>query len=119
MGLINPAAHRILDIVTVVAFAVAPFLLALSGPAAWLAWALAAVHLLLTLGTSFPDGPPRGIPLRLHGLVELLVGIVLLALPFVTGWVGAARWFYMIAGGVILLVRVVSRYDAGETGAAP
>lgn len=111
---IHPAAHRILDFLTVIGFAAAPFILALSGPAAWLAWALAAVHLLMTLVTSYPGGPVRSVSFPIHGLVELLVGIVLLALPLVVGWTGTARWFYLTAGGVILLVRQASQFERRE-----
>ena len=114
MALIRPAVHRGLDVLTVIGFAVAPFLLALSGPEAWLAWVLAVVHLVLTMATSFPDGPARFVSFRLHGLVEFLVGIVLPALPLVLGWTGTARWFYLIAGGVILIVRLASAIDGAE-----
>ena len=107
--MIRPRAHRVLDMLTVVGFAVAPFILRLSGPAAWLAWVLAAVHLLMTLATAFPDGAPGPVPFRMHGIVELLVGIVLPVVPFVVGWTGAARWFYLVAGIVILLVWLGSR----------
>ena len=110
--MIRPATHRVLDILTVIGFAVAPFVLRLSGPAAWLAWVLAAVHFLMTLATAFPDRAPapRPVPFRMHGLVELLVGIVLLVVPFVVGWTGAARWFYLVAGILILLVRLGTRF---------
>ena len=117
--MIRPTVHRVLDLLTVIGFAVAPFILRLSGPAAWLAWVLAAVHLLMTLATSFPDGAPGPVPFRLHGLVELLVAIVLLVVPFVVGWTGAARWFYVVAGIVILLVRLGTRFTVrGATAGA-
>ena len=114
MAVIRPTTHRVLDMLTVVAFAVAPFMLRLSGPAAWLAWVLAAVHLLMTLATAFPDGGPRPVPFRMHGLVEFLVGIVLPVVPFVAGWTGAARWVYVVAGILILLVRLASQFTVED-----
>lgn len=117
--MIRPSAHRALDLLTVVGLVVAPFILRLSGPAAWLAWVLAAVHLLMTLATSFPDRAPGPVPFRLHGLVELLVGIVLPVLPFVVGWTGAARWFYVVAGIVILLVRLGTRFTVRDEAESP
>ena len=110
MTMIRPSDHRLLDGLTVIGFAVAPALVPLSGAAAWLAWALAAVHCLMTLATSFPGGPRNIVPLRWHGGVELLVGILLPAAPFVAGWVGSTRWFYLLAGGLILLIRLASRF---------
>ena len=118
MAVIRPPAHRVLDMLTVVGFAVAPFILRLSGPAAWLAWVLAAVHLLMTLATAFPDGAPGPVPFRIHGLVELLIGIVLPVVPFVAGWTGAARWFYVVAGILILLVRLGSRFTVRGAAAS-
>jgi hypothetical protein len=114
VALIRPAVHRGLDFLTVTGFAVAPFLLALSGPAAWLAWVLAVVHLAMTGATTFPDGPARFVSFRLHGLVEFLVGIALPALPLAAGWSGTARWFYLIAGGAILIVRLASSPMGGR-----
>lgn len=111
MTLISPSGHRLLDGLTVVGFAAAPFVIPLSGAAAGLAWALAVVHLLMTLATSFPDRPRGVVPLQWHGSVELLVGAALLAAPFVAGWAGPARWFYLLAGGVILVVRLGSRFE--------
>lgn len=110
MGLIRPTTHRVLDLVTVVAFAVAPFVFGLAGAAAYLAWTLAAVHLLMTLVTAFPGGARRPVSFRLHGLVEWLVGVALIIAPFALGWTGAARWFYVVAGVVILAVRLSSDY---------
>jgi len=110
VAVIRPTTHRVLDMLTVVGFAVAPFILRLSGPAAWLAWVLAAVHLLMTLATAFPGGAPGPVQFRVHGWVELLIGIVLPVVPFVVGWNGAARWLYVVAGILILLVRLGSQF---------
>ena len=110
MTMIRPSDHRLLDGLTVIGFAVAPALVPLSGAAARLAWALAAVHCLLTLATAFPDAPRGIVPFRWHGGVELLVGILLPAVPLLAGWVGPARWFYLLAGGLILLIRLGSRF---------
>lgn len=110
MKIIPPAVHRSLDLVTVAIFALAPILLHLSGPPAVLSYALAAIHLLLTLVTKFPDVGARPIPFKLHGVIELIVGIVLLVLPWVLGWVGTARTFYTVMGVVILVVWALSSY---------
>lgn len=114
MALIRPTTHRVLDGVTVVAFAVSPFVFGLAGVAAYLAWSLAVVHLMMTLVTAFPGGAPRPVPFRLHGLIEWLVGVVLILAPFALGWTGTARWFYVVAGVVILAVRLSSDYGTGS-----
>jgi hypothetical protein len=68
------------------------------------------VHLTLTLTTQFSPTGRGVVPLRGHGTIEAIVGIVLLALPFVAGWTGRARVFYLVAGAVILVVSAVSKY---------
>lgn len=107
---IHARLHRILDFVTVVGFAVAPSLLGLQGLPATLAYVLAAVHLLLTLLTQFPPAEKGLVPLRAHGLIELVVGIALLLAPFALGWTGVSRTFYVGAGVVILAVWALSAY---------
>jgi hypothetical protein len=110
MRFVSPQLHRALDFVTVVAFALAPTLVPLAGFAATLAYVLAAVHLTVTLTTEFAGTGRHPLPLQGHGILELIVGIALVALPFLAGWMGRERVFYLAAGAVILLVFMVSRY---------
>lgn len=121
MGIIPSAMHRALDFVTVAIFALAPTLFGMTGRSAMLTYALAVVHLLLTLATRFPDKPTRGvIPFKVHGLVELVVGVALVALPLVRQWTGGARIFYLAIGAVILVVYALTRYnDAVAEPVAP
>src|SRR5690242_12797421 len=105
---ITPGVHRLLDLVTIVGFGVAPSLLGLSGAAAILSYTLAAVHLLLTLLTHFPGDGKGPVPFPLHGAVEGVVGVALAVLPFVAGWTGTPRIFVVGAGIVIIAVRLLS-----------
>ncbi len=108
--LLSPAAHRILDFVTVVAFAAAPTIVGFDGLPAILAYVLAAVHLIMTLATRFPDALSRPLPIGLHSFVELIVGVMLLILPWLLGWEPRAQTFFLSAGAVILLVWLGTRY---------
>src|SRR4029077_8283671 len=81
MKVLNPQIHGIIDYVSVLALALAPTLFGLQGISAMLAYALAVIHLIMTALTAFPLGLIRLIPLKLHGLVELIVGVSLLVLP--------------------------------------
>lgn len=116
MRFISPGAHRALDFVAVAAFALAPTLLRLSGFAAILAYALAAVHVMLTLLTAFHRETREAVPLPAHGWIELAVGMALVTLPWITAWQGTPRTFYLAAGTVILVVWLLSRYDYGAPG---
>lgn len=119
MRFLSPQLHRVVDFVTVVLFAVSPALVPLVGLAAALAYALAVVHLAVTLGTAFPGASNRPLPLPAHGGLETVVGIALIALPFVAGWTGRSRDYYLAVGAIILVVSLVSQYrtprDAGAT----
>lgn len=108
---IRPALHRILDFVTVAGFALAPTVFGFTGLPAMLSYALAVVHLALTLLTQFPPEARGAVPLRFHGIVELIVGPALVAIPFVLGWPAVARNFYIAMGAVIIVVRLLSEYD--------
>ena len=110
MRFLTPAIHRVLDFVTVLAFALAPTLVPLTGLPAILAYTLAVVHLALTLATEFTESGRKPLSLRGHGALEAVVGIALLVLPFVVGWTDRPRIFYLAAGGVILVVSALSRY---------
>jgi hypothetical protein len=110
MRVIAAGLHRMLDFVTVAGFALAPSVLGLRGLGATLAYVLAAVHLALTLLTHFPGSAARPVSLLVHGAIEGVVGIALLLLPWLLGWSGTTRTFYVVAGAVILAVWVLSAY---------
>jgi len=109
--LLSPRAHGVVDYVAVALFALAPALLGLGGLAATLSYVLAAIHLLMTVGTAFPLGVVGVVPFRLHGMVELGVGAVLV-LGGLVAFGGTARWFFVAMGAVILAVWAATDYDA-------
>ena len=118
MGLISAGAHRALDFVVVLAFAVAPTLFGMTGRSAMLAYALAVVHLLVTLLTHVPGRERRPIPYPAHGVLELLVGVAMVCVPIVRHWTAGARTFYIGFGVVLLLVWLLTSYRERATAAA-
>lgn len=114
--LLNARTHGILDYVTVAVFALAPSLLGLDGLAATLSYVLAAVHLTMTLVTAFPLGAVALVPFRLHGTVELAVGVALIVLAFVL-FDGPARAFFLAMGVVILAVWAATDYAGAPVAA--
>ncbi|MGH8592476.1 MAG: SPW repeat domain-containing protein [Gammaproteobacteria bacterium] len=117
MKILNPRTHGYLDYVTVILFLVAPTVLGLTGIPAMLAYALAIIHLVMTLVTNFPLGVVKFIPFTIHGWVERVVGPLLIIVPFVLGFSTdlAARNFYVAIGVVIVLVGLVTDYKGTET----
>ena len=110
MKVISDTAHGILDYLTVAIFALAPSILDLSGFAALVSYALAAIHLVMTLLTNMPLGVLKIIPMRLHALVEMLVGPVLVVAALVPTLLGDKREFFLVMGLVILAVWLLSSY---------
>jgi hypothetical protein len=111
MKIISDSTHGILDYVTVVLFALAPSLFGLAGTAALISYALAVIHLTMTVLTDMPLGVIKVIPLKLHALVELVVGPVLVvgALVLPSLFAGGQA-FFVAAGVVIFLVWLLSNY---------
>ncbi len=112
MKVLTPRVHGVLDYLMVLVFVAAPTVLGLSGLPATIAYTLAGVHLLLTLATDFPPGVLRIIPFPMHGMIEIVVSALLVALPWVAGFADetAARNFYLAVGVVIFIVWLLTDF---------
>ena len=111
MKIISDTTHGILDYLTVAIFVLAPSILGLTGFAAFVSYALAAIHLAMTLFTDMPLGAIKVIPMRLHALVEMLVGPVLVVATLVLPTIlGEKREIFLIMGLVISVVWFLSSY---------
>jgi hypothetical protein len=120
MKIISDQMHGILDYLTVVIFALAPSLLGFTGVAAAVSYALAIIHLSMTFATRMPLGVVKVIPMKLHAIVELVVGPVLVvggllasALPTVS------QTFFVVMGVVIFAVWLLSSYGQPDGQAGP
>lgn len=116
MKILSPRVHGYLDYVVVVAFALAPSLFGFSAMPTRVSYALAVVHLLMTLMTRFPLGIVKMIPFTIHGGIEFIVSFTLLTLPWLLGFAdeGAARNFYLAFGVVVFLVWLTTDYKAAD-----
>ena len=96
---ISPIIHGIIDYATVGLFLAAPSLLGFGGTAALLSYLLAGVHLLMAVLSNMPLGLLKLVPMRLHALVELIVGPSLIGLAlFAPMLVSGAQVFFIVAG---------------------
>ncbi len=81
-------------------------------PATIVYW-LSAIHLLMTGCTDFPLGFFKFIPFRIHGAIELVAGVFLLAAPWFYGF-GAdntARNFFTAMAIIIFVVVALTDYS--------
>jgi hypothetical protein len=111
LKVISDTTHGILDYLTVAIFALAPSILGLTGFAALVSYVLAVIHLAMTLLTNMPLGVIKIIPMRLHALVEVIVGPILVVAALVLPTIlGDRREFFLVMGLVILGVWLLSSY---------
>lgn len=105
MKVITPTVHGYLDYLTVIFLALSPTLFHMEGTLATFTYALAGVHLLLTILTAFPLGLIKVLPFPLHGLVELVVAVALAGVSLwfnhLTNMLG---FYYYIWLAVVILV---------------
>jgi hypothetical protein len=105
MKILSSKAHGILDYATVCFLLLAPSLVDLSSAAKSFTYALAIIHLCLTLLTKFELGVYGLVPLWLHGMIELAVSILLLiATVFFGIWKNEPAFSFYVAFSVILLL---------------
>ena len=112
MKIISIKNHGFIDYITVLAFALIPTIFSFEGMPAYLSYALAGIHLLMTVLTDFPLGAAKVIPIKLHKLVETIVGPVLIIVPWVLGFSEnlTARYVYIVMGLAIIAVGVLTDY---------
>lgn len=117
MKILSPRVHGYLDFVVVVLFAMAPTVFGFTGLPATVSYALAGIHLTMTLLTAFPMGIIKLIPFTVHGAAELLVSIFLIIAPWAAGFSEqtTAKIFYVAAGVLILVVFLTTDYKAAAS----
>lgn len=120
MRVLNAFSHGIIDYVLVVALALAPTLFQLDTVPALVAYVLAAVHLAVSLCTRYPLGVLKRIPIGAHGLLELVVSILLVSLPWLLGFDrdAVARSVFIGLGLLLFAIWVITDYGNHAHAAA-
>jgi hypothetical protein len=105
--------HGVLDYAAVAAFLNAPLVFGMHGMPATIVYWLSGLLLLMTGCTDFPLGFFKFIPFRVHGAIELVVGVFLLFAPWIYGFSGddTARNFCFAMGIIIIAVSALSDYS--------
>jgi hypothetical protein len=126
MRFISPRLHGVLDYAVAAALIGVPLVLefaASSVVAAALSIAAGIGLTIYSLLTDYSAGLRSLIPWRVHLTLDAVAAVVLLAAPFLFGFGGVARGFYVTVAIAVLAVVAVSRLDAdavseGVQGAA-
>lgn len=104
MKIISSKTHAILDFITIIALLALPDLVFLTPTAATLSYTLAVIHFIMTITTDFKGGIFKLIPFKVHGYVELAVGIILLVLAFTFFKGDLTDEIYFACVGLIILI---------------
>jgi hypothetical protein len=114
MKVLNSKLHGMIDYVVVAFLWLSPTLFGLSHTVSLLTYALGGVHLTLTMLTNFHYGVFKIIPLKVHGLIELIVGIALIASPLAMANIGERfidHYFFMFCGLAVLATWAITDYS--------
>ena len=109
---IGAHSHGIIDYATVIIFAIGPTVAGFRGRQSLICYALAVVHLLLTLITRFPLGVSKTIPFPLHGAIEIVVALLLIVLPWLANFSAGvhSRNFFVLIGLLIGIIWLLTDY---------
>jgi hypothetical protein len=110
MKIISPKIHGAIDYAVVAFLWLSPSLFGLSSNASKLTYGLGVVHLTLTILTDFPLGVIKIVPMKFHGIIELVVSVVLVTLPLLVGFRGVDMAFYISFGAAVFVTWLLTDY---------
>ncbi|HWT24509.1 MAG TPA: SPW repeat protein [Solirubrobacteraceae bacterium] len=112
-GPVPPVVHGVLDYVVACVLIAAPLVLSFEEDAATaLAIGLGVGVLLLAAFTAWTTGIVKSIPVVAHAMLDYLIGVLLIASPFVFGFNDddTASAFFVVLGILFLLLAVATRF---------
>ncbi|UQA57161.1 SPW repeat domain-containing protein [Polyangium aurulentum] len=117
MKILSPRVHGYLDYLVVALLFLAPTLFGFGGIAASICYVLAPIQLVMSLLTAYPLGVAKVIPFPVHGGIELVTSIGLLAAPWLFGFsaLDNARNFFIVAAVGLGLVWATTNYVSART----
>jgi hypothetical protein len=107
---VTKTIHSYLDYPVALSLMAMPFVLGLGSKnplALWISVAAGVAALILTILTDHATGLIRVIPYWLHVVVDRLVGVVFIVVPFAFGFQGLDAWYYWANAAAVLLVTTV------------
>ena len=105
-----------IDFIAVIIFGLAPMVFGFKGIAATISYVLAGVHLVMTLVTAFPLGLFKIIPTKIHSIVEFVVSMTLVILPWMFGLSSehVARNFHIGMGIIIFVMGLLTSHQTSD-----
>jgi hypothetical protein len=113
---LNSKTHGIIDYVVVIFLWLSPALFDLPVVTSVVTYVLGVVHLILTVTTEFEMGLIRRIPMKVHGLIELIVSFLLVPIAFLLNSVDGeqSKRFYLCFALVVFVTWMLTDYHSYE-----
>jgi hypothetical protein len=111
MRFLSPTIHGFIDYAAAIALIVAPFLLlpdTAPAIATWFSVAAGSALILYSLITDYSASVRKALPFSVHLIIDLLAGIAFVAAPFVLGFEGITKLYYLVMGAAVILVVLVT-----------
>jgi hypothetical protein len=109
---IGAASHAVIDYALCAFLFFGPQWIGFTGNQERLCWVLGAVHLVLTMTSRHPLGLLKIVGMPVHGSIELIVGVLLMMLPWIANFARGvlSRNFFTALGLLILIVWFFTDY---------
>ena len=116
MKILTPTIHGVLDYGLALLFLLLPGVLDFPPPAAAASYVIGVVYIVASLVTRYPLGLLKLLPFPVHGVIETIMALAWIALPWLMGFAehAASRNFFVIAGVALLGVVALTNYRAAE-----
>ena len=115
---ISPKLHGIIDCLTVPLLLAAGPLFHFDGRPGEITSTLAGVVLIYSLFTAYPPGLVKMITLSQHRAIDIVFAVAMLISPFVLGFTGTARIFFVGIGIFSLIVVALTDFSGSTPGRA-
>lgn len=66
------------------------------------------------LTTGLRGNDMRFLPTMIHGVLDYLVGLLVIVLPFVLGLQGSQKWTLVVIGLLVILYSAITDYEMGS-----
>ncbi|MDH3646928.1 MAG: hypothetical protein OER80_09155 [Gammaproteobacteria bacterium] len=114
MKFLTPAPHGLGDYAAAIVLIAAPFFLGIreqSVIAHWVSIASGIGLIIYSLLTNYPYSVAKVISFKAHLVLDVLAGLVLIAMAFILGLQGVAQIYMIVMGAGVLLVVAVTRTE--------
>ncbi|TFF34235.1 hypothetical protein [Mucilaginibacter psychrotolerans] len=112
MKILTPAMHGVADYLIVIFLWSAPTLFVLPGDLSRIAYGMGIAHLVLTICTDNTAGIFRFFSMRVHGIIEVALGVLLIVLCYtLLQYDDRAKPFLMTYGVLLLVLSLVTDYS--------